>query len=196
MPTQRLTKPPDSLKRFNTFNNRSMIFCRNPMPSTSSAMINIGFHTNSKWATMFGCICRKITSQDPIGSFVHFTMGLTPSPRIWMRMILNWVFPLPWRTPSIQCGPPSPILFTIVGHIGGSREFETHRARPQLHGTRNHLLHYGHTGQGNLPIEYPTLLSGQSKPATLLGKMAYQGSSSTKHSPSNGELNAMETIAS
>ena len=69
------------------------IFCRKLMPSTSNDMINNGFHTNSKWVTRFGCICRKSTSQDPIGSFVHFDMGLTPSPRLWVTMLLNWVFP-------------------------------------------------------------------------------------------------------
>ena len=50
----------------------------------ANAMINIGFHTNSKWATRFGCICRKRASQDPIGSLVHFSMGLIPSPRLWV----------------------------------------------------------------------------------------------------------------
>jgi hypothetical protein len=36
----RLRNPPDSLSRFNTYENRSMIFFRNPMLSIRSVMIN------------------------------------------------------------------------------------------------------------------------------------------------------------
>jgi hypothetical protein len=42
----RPTRPPNSLNGFNTSTNRSMIFCRNPMLSTSSAMINTRFPTS------------------------------------------------------------------------------------------------------------------------------------------------------
>jgi hypothetical protein len=56
---QRSTKPPSLLNGFSTSTNRSMIFCRNPMLSTSSAMINIGCHTSFRWETRFGCICRR-----------------------------------------------------------------------------------------------------------------------------------------
>ena len=89
MLTQRPIKPLGSLKRFNTSDNRSMIFYRKRMPSARNAMINIEFHTNSKWVIRFGCICRKSAPRDPIGSFVHFNMGLTPSPRLWVTILLN-----------------------------------------------------------------------------------------------------------
>jgi hypothetical protein len=62
---------------------------RNPMLSTSNAMINIGCHTSFRWETRFGCICRRSTLQDPIISFIHFVMVLTPSPRLWVTMILS-----------------------------------------------------------------------------------------------------------
>ena len=55
-----------------------------------------------------------------------------------------------------------------------------------MHGIGNHLCHYRNIGQGNPPIEYPTLLGGQSRPATPQAQMAYQGSSSTEVSPFNG----------
>jgi hypothetical protein len=51
-------------------------------------MINIGFHISFRWATKFGCTCRKNALQDPIGSFAHSDMGRTPSPRLWEIMIL------------------------------------------------------------------------------------------------------------
>lgn len=59
---QRLTKSPDSLKRFNTFTNKSMIFYRNPMLNTINAMINTGFHTSFRWVTKFGWIFKKSAS--------------------------------------------------------------------------------------------------------------------------------------
>ena len=160
-----------------------MIFCKKPMPSTSSAMINIEFHTNSKWAKRFGCICRKSTSQDPMSTLLwalHHHQGCG-----WQWFWIEYS-PLPWPTPSIQCGPPSPILSTTAGHNRGSREVDTYRAQPRLHGTEHHWSHYAHTSQGNLPTKDPTLLGGQSRPTTPPGKMAYQGLSSTKVSPSNG----------
>jgi hypothetical protein len=77
------------LSESNTSNNKFMIFCRNPMPSTSNATINIEYHTSFRWEIRYGCICRKSTSHDPIGSYAHSDMGLTPSPRLWVRIILN-----------------------------------------------------------------------------------------------------------
>jgi hypothetical protein len=85
----RSTKPPDSLSRFNTSANRSKRFCRNPMLSTSSAMINIGYHTSFRLATKFGYICRRSISLGPIRSFSHFIMGLTLSPRLWVSILLS-----------------------------------------------------------------------------------------------------------
>jgi hypothetical protein len=84
----RSTKPPDSLSGFNTFTNRSRIFCINPMLSTINTMINTGYHTSFSLATKFGYICRSI-SWGPIGSFAHFIMGLTLSPRLWVATLLS-----------------------------------------------------------------------------------------------------------
>jgi hypothetical protein len=85
----RSTKLPDSLREFNTSTNRSKRFCRNPMLSTSNAMINIGYHTSFRLATKFGYICRRSVSSGPIESFTHFGMGLTLSPRMWVGILLN-----------------------------------------------------------------------------------------------------------
>jgi hypothetical protein len=67
---------------------------RSLMLSTSSAMINIRCHISFRWATKFGCTCRKNALQGPIGSYAHSIMGDTPSPRLWVTIILNSTFPL------------------------------------------------------------------------------------------------------
>jgi hypothetical protein len=114
----RSKNPPDSLSGFNTFVNMSKRFCRNPMISTSSAMINIGYHTSFKLATKSGYICRRSVSPGPIGSFTHFVMGLTLSPKLWVAMSFELnTPPFLGLHPSIQCGPPSTIFSTIIGHL-------------------------------------------------------------------------------
>jgi hypothetical protein len=110
MSSLRPTKLPDSLRGFNTSTNMSMRFCRNPMLSTSSAMINTEYHTSLKWETRFGYICRKSASQSPIEIHVHFAMDLTPSPRLWVKMILSSTLP-----PSLSCTQCS--MWTSFGHI-------------------------------------------------------------------------------
>jgi hypothetical protein len=104
------TKPPDSLTGFNTSANRSRRFCRNPMLSTSSAMINIGYHTSFRLATKSGYICRRSVSLGPIRSFAHFVMGLTLSPRLWVAMLLSSTF-----HPSLVYIQYS--MWTSFGHI-------------------------------------------------------------------------------
>jgi hypothetical protein len=85
----RSKKPPNSLSRFNTSTNRSKIFCRNLMRSTSNATINTGYHTNFRLATKFGYIFRRSVSASPIKIFSHSVIGLTLSPRLWVAMILS-----------------------------------------------------------------------------------------------------------
>jgi hypothetical protein len=82
-----------SLRGSNTSTNRFRIFYRSPMPSTSSAMINIKCHTSFRWETKFGCTCRKNALQGLIESFIHSVMDPTPSPRLWVTMILSSTFP-------------------------------------------------------------------------------------------------------
>jgi hypothetical protein len=85
----RPTKPPDSLSGFNTSTNRSRRFCRKPMLSTSNAMINTGYRTSFRLETRSGYTCRRSVLQGPIRSSTHFAMGLTPSPRLWVTMLLS-----------------------------------------------------------------------------------------------------------
>jgi hypothetical protein len=106
----RSTKPPDSLSGFNTSANRSRRFCRNPMLSTSSAMINTGYHTSFRLATKSGYICRRSISPGPIKSFTHSVMGLTLSPRLWVAMLLSSTL-----HPSLVCIQYS--MWTSFGHI-------------------------------------------------------------------------------
>jgi hypothetical protein len=125
----RLTKPLDSLREFSTSTNKSRRFCRNPMLNTRSAMINTGYHTSFRLATKFGYICRRSISLGPIGNFSHFFMGLTLSPRLWVVMLLISTLH-PWSTSSIQCGPPSTIFSTIIGHFPDCRTNETNKSQP------------------------------------------------------------------
>jgi hypothetical protein len=103
------TKQPGSLNKSNTYTNMFKIFCRNPMPSTSSAMINTWCPTSFRWAIKFGFICRNNSLQDPIRSFIHSVMDLTPSPRLWVIIILSSTFP-----PSLAC--TQCLMWTSFGH--------------------------------------------------------------------------------
>ena len=78
----RLINPPDSLSRFNTSTNRSMIFSKNPMLSTIIAIINTGYYTSFRLEIKSGYICRRSILQGPTRSSSHFAMGLTLSPRL------------------------------------------------------------------------------------------------------------------
>ena len=93
-----LKNPPDSMRRSITSANRFRIFYRSLIPSTSSVMINTVCHTSFRWETKFGCTCKNNALQDPIERFVHFAMDLTPSPRLWVTIILSSTSP-----PSLVC---------------------------------------------------------------------------------------------
>jgi hypothetical protein len=88
----KLTKPPDSLSRSNTSANKFRISYISPMTSTNNAMINIGCRISFRWATKFGCTCRKNALQDPIGRFSHSIIIHTLSPRLWRIILLRSTF--------------------------------------------------------------------------------------------------------
>jgi hypothetical protein len=94
----RPTKPPDSLSGFNTSANRSRRLCKNPMLSTSNAVINIEYRTSFRLATKSSYICRRSISHVPIRSSTQFSMGLTLSPRMWVAMLLRSTL-----HPSLEC---------------------------------------------------------------------------------------------
>jgi hypothetical protein len=106
----KLTKPLSSLSGFDTSANMFRIFYKSPMPSTSNAMINTRCHVSFRWATKFGCSCRKNALQGPIGSSSHSIIGRTPSPKLWVRMLLSSTFLL-----SLACTQYSTWL--SFGHI-------------------------------------------------------------------------------
>jgi len=85
----RLIEQPNLLNESNTSNNKFIIFYIKPIPSTSSATINIRYHTSFRWEIRYGCIWRKSASQDPIEIYFHSDTSLTPSPRLWVGIILN-----------------------------------------------------------------------------------------------------------
>jgi hypothetical protein len=108
----KLTKPPDSLSGSSTSTNKFRISYKSTMTSTSNSMINIGCHISFRWATKFGCTCRKNALQDPIGSFSHSVMGRTPSPSHVGIMLLSSTFLL-----SLDCTQCSTwISFALISH--------------------------------------------------------------------------------
>jgi hypothetical protein len=102
--------PPDSSSRFNTYANRSRRFCRNPMLSTRSAMINTSYRTHFRLETSSCYTFIRTILQGPIRSYSHFTMGLTPSPRLWVTMILSST--LHHSLACTQCS-----MWTYLNHI-------------------------------------------------------------------------------
>jgi hypothetical protein len=125
-----MTKPPSSLSGSNTSTNMFRIFYRISMPSTSRTMINTECHTSFKWETKFGFTYRNNTLQGLIKIFIYSVMDPTPSPRFWVTMILSSTFPLPWLAPNVQCGPPSALFSTIIGHLRDNIIVETNRYQP------------------------------------------------------------------
>jgi hypothetical protein len=108
----KLTKPPGSLSGSSTSANRFRIPYISPMTSTNNTMINIRCRIGFRWATKFGCTCRKNTLQDPIGSFTHSIMDRTLSPRPWGIIILSSTFLL--SLAYTQCS--TWISFTLISH--------------------------------------------------------------------------------
>jgi hypothetical protein len=109
---RKLTNPPGSLSGSITSTNRFRIFYRSLIPSTSNTMINIGCHISFRWVTKFGCICRKNALQGPIGRFAHSIISCTPSPRLWVTILLRSTFP-----PSLVCIQSSTWLsFDHISH--------------------------------------------------------------------------------
>jgi hypothetical protein len=73
-------------------------------------MINTEYCTSFRWETRSGYICRNNSLQVPIGSSVHFVMGLTLSPRLWVTIILISTLPL-----SLAC--THCLMWTSFDHI-------------------------------------------------------------------------------
>jgi hypothetical protein len=89
----KLKKIPGSLRGSNTSTNRFRLFYRSPMTSTSSVVINTGYHTSLRWEIKFGCTCRRNALRGPIRIFFHYDMDLTPLPRLWVIILLSSTFP-------------------------------------------------------------------------------------------------------
>jgi hypothetical protein len=195
----KLKKPPSSSSGSSTSSNRFKISYKSPITSTNSAMTNIGCHISFRWATNFGCTCRKNALQDPIGSFAHSIMVCTLSPRLWGIIILSSTFLYyglytinkamgdnPWPTPSVQCVSNSPLFPTIIGHLRSRRTIDTKRDQPQLHTTGIQVSDCGETGQGHSTTKDPTLSSRQSRATPAPRQVVQLGPSSTEISSSNG----------
>ena len=108
----KLTKPLGSLSGSSTCANRFRISYISPMTSTSNAMINIGCRISFRWATKFGCTCRKSALHDPIRIFSHSVMVHTLSLRLWVIILLSSTFLL-----SLACTQCSTwTSFSLISH--------------------------------------------------------------------------------
>ena len=134
-----------------------------------------------------GCICRKSTSQNTIGSFKHFAMGLTTSQRLWETIHLSWVFPLSLAYTEYSMWT---LFIHTFHHCWKHRRYQINWNLPSSIQTTfliwNYWSHHAHIGQGYSQTKYPTLSGGQSRVGIPPRQMAHQESSSTKVSPSDG----------
>jgi hypothetical protein len=133
---------------------------------------------------------------NPIGSFTHSVMGRTPSPRLWVIMLLSSTFLL-----SLACTQCSMwISFDLISHHywtpHNNRTTDTNKAQPdciqqessdkivekQVKGTRQQMIQL-----------YQVVKAGQ-----LLhqGKWLTRGQIQQKFPHLMGALNTMETISS
>jgi hypothetical protein len=192
----KLTKPPGSLSGSNTSTNRFRISYRSPMTSTSSAMINIGCHISFRWATKFGCTCRKNALQDPIGSFpLHYgpytitkAMGdnsfeLNIPPFLGLHPVFNVDLLRPYFPPLLDTSDVAEQLTpTELNPDCIQQESNDHIVDTQIKGTRQQRIQL-----------YRVVKAGQ-----LLhqGKWLTRGQIQQKFPHLMGEINAMETIDS
>jgi hypothetical protein len=103
------TNPLGSLNKSNTSTNKFRICCRIPVPSTRNAMIKTTCHTSFRWDIKVGCTYKKSALQNPIRRFIHSMIDLTPSPNMWVKMILISTF-----RSSLVCSQH--LMWTSFGH--------------------------------------------------------------------------------
>ena len=82
MSSLKMKRQTTTLSAFSTSTNRFMTYWTEPILSTSNTMINIGCHTTSRQATMYGYICKRSASLDPTTSFTRSDMGHTQPQRL------------------------------------------------------------------------------------------------------------------
>lgn len=156
------------------------------MPSTSNDVINIRCHTGFRWATKFGYICRNNALPEPMKSLDQYDMVLHHYQGCGKQWFWAQHSIILWPTPSVQRGPPSTVLPTIIGHIKHCKTIHTNRVKPRLHGTSHNWSDYGHKNQEHSPIENPIIWGCQIWPTPGPRQVAHQGPSSAKVSPSHG----------
>jgi hypothetical protein len=192
----RPTKPPDSLSGFNTSANRSRRFCRNPMLSTSNAMINTGYHTSFRLETKSGYICRRSISQGPIGSsplrYGPYTITkvvgsnafeLNTPPFLGLHPVFNVDLLRPYFPPLLDTSEIAEQLTPTELNPDCMEQASTDQiVDTQVKGTRQQRIQL-----------YRVVKAGK-----LLhqGKWLTRGQIQQKFPHLMGELNAMETIAS
>jgi hypothetical protein len=106
----KLTKPPRFIERIQHIHQQVQDILQKSNAKYKQHHDQHRCHTSFRWETKFGCTCRKNALQGLIGSFVHSVMDLTPSPRLWVTILLSSTFP-----PSLACTQCS--MWTSFGPI-------------------------------------------------------------------------------
>jgi uncharacterized protein (DUF952 family) len=166
------------------------------MPSTSSAMINIGCHISFRWATKFGCTCRKNALQGPIEAFpllygsytITKVVGdnafeLNIPPFLGLHPVFNVALLRPYFPPLLDTSEIAEQLTpTELNPDCMQQESSDHIVDTHIKGTRQQRIQL-----------YRVVKAGQ-----LLhqGKWLTRGQIQQKFPHLMGELNAMDTISS
>ena len=93
---------------------------------------------------------------------------------------------IPWSAPNLQCGSPSSLIPTSIGHLGHCRTTHTNRVKPRLHGTSHQRLYQGHENKEHSPRKHPTVSGCQSWPTPTPRQVVHQGPSLAEVSSSHG----------
>jgi hypothetical protein len=192
----KLTKPPISLRGSNTSANRFRISYRSPMTSTSNTMINIGCHISFRWATKFGCTCRKNTlgphrKLHPL-SYGSYTITkavgdnafeLNIPPFLGLHPVFNVDLLRPYFPPLLDTSDVAEQLTpTDLNPDCIQNSSNDHIVNTHIKGTQQQMIQL-----------YRVVKAGQ-----LLhqGKWLTRGQIQQKFPHMMGEINAMETISS
>jgi hypothetical protein len=160
-------------------------------------MINIGCHISFRWATKFGCTCRKNALQDPIGSFSPLRYGsytitkavgdnyfeLNIPPFLGLHPMFNVDLLRPYFPPLLDTSDVAEQLTpTELNPDYIQQKSNDHIVDTQIKGTQQQMIQL-----------YQVVKAGQ-----LLhqGKWLTWGQIQQKFPHLMGELNAMETISS
>jgi hypothetical protein len=149
-------------------------------------MINIGCHISFKWATKFGCTCRKNALQDPIRSFAHSIMGpYTITKAMGDNSFELNIPPFLGLHPVFNVDLLRPYFPPLLDTSDVAEKMTPTELNPDCiqNASNDHIVD---TNQGHSTTKDPTLSSRQSRAAPAPRQVAHLGPNSTEISSSDG----------